>query len=236
MPFKWIKTVYDRTRTLAENLVGYYSSREVAHISADWVAAQTNELERLRAANVQAQALPVGSQAPDFKLPDPTGNLVHLAELLKVGPVVLNFYRGNWCPYCNLQIRAMQSVLASFEEYPAKLVAISPQTTTQNLAWQRDAEVTYHVLSDPGVRVGEAYGVAYTLAEEFRRAFSHLGIDLAAHNGAEGATRLVNPATFLIDQAGVVRWVYTDPADRAEPAIILNELKKLAHERNTLAQ
>ena len=147
----------------------------------------------------------VGDAAPDFELPDARGGSVTLAGLRSAGPVVLVFYRGAWCPYCNLQLRAFQAALADLRAAGATLVAISPQTPDSSLALAEQAELAFPVLSDVGNGVARRYGLVFALGADDRELHSGVGIDLGAFNG-DDSWELPAPAVFVVDAGGIIRY------------------------------
>lgn len=181
--------------------------------------------EELAKSGLVESSIKVGDKAPDFALPDAEGKAVHLAELLKKGPVVLTFYRGGWCPYCNIQVRSLQAYLPQFEAKGATLVAVSPElpeyiakTTEENL-------LTYPILSDVGMKVGKQYSIQFVLDPEIQEMYTKFGLDVNSHNG-DKTFQLPLPATYVIGQDGTVTYAFVnaDYSKRAEPADILNAL------------
>tara|TARA_R110000772_G_scaffold218277_5_gene328898 strand:+ start:157 stop:810 length:654 start_codon:yes stop_codon:yes gene_type:complete len=173
------------------------------------------------------EAVLVGQPGPEFSLPNVQGNDVTLAELRAKGPVVVTFYRGDWCPYCNLQLRALQSILGDIHQLGAELVAISPQIPDDSLSQKEKSEIAFPVLSDQDAQVAAAYGVAWQVPELI---LAHMrkdrGLDLAQINNGNGSV-LPIPGTFIIGRDGVVLWRYVDVdyRKRAEPGDILSALK-----------
>ena len=178
----------------------------------------------------QAARVPhAGQLAPTFSLPDAQGQPLALAELLQQGPVVLTFYRGNWCPYCNVQLRAYQrQVLPELARYGATLVAVSPQSPDLTSLTASEKELTFPVLSDQGNAVARQYGLAFGVGEAVGSALRSVGIDLKAYNGTHD-DELPLTATFVIGTDGRIAYTWVDAnfKHRAEPADILTALKQL---------
>jgi peroxiredoxin len=170
----------------------------------------------------------VGDRAPDFCLQDAGGGEVCLAELLADGPVVLVFYRGAWCPYCNLALRALQSHHDEITARGARLVAVSPQVPDESLSLTEKHELAFDVLSDLGSDTAKQYGLAFDLPDDLAAVYDTFGFDLQRVNGGHPRT-LPLPATYVIDRDGVIRWAFvdTDYTVRAEPADILAALAAL---------
>lgn len=132
----------------------------------------------LAAGGMAGRALQVGQLAPDFSLPNANGKIVRLAELRASGPAVVTFYRGEWCPYCNLAVRAYQQALAEINSLGASLVAISPQTPDNSLTFQETANLGHEVLSDRGNAVAREFGIVYRLGHEMFGLMSQFDVDL----------------------------------------------------------
>ena len=175
------------------------------------------------------KALTVGDRAPQFALPNASGRLVDLAELLAAGPVVLTFYRGAWCPYCNTQLRGLQQALPEIESLGAALVAVSPQVPDGSLELIDEHELTFEVLSDAKSRIASDYGIVFALAAADRELFLEVGNDLATTNDDESWV-LPAPATFVIAGSGTIRYVRVDPdyTNRVEPAELIDALRTIA--------
>jgi peroxiredoxin len=182
------------------------------------------------AASGVAPGLAVGDRAPRFTLPDATGREVSMADRLDAGPVVLQFYRGDWCPYCNLHLRALQAALPEIRRRGASLVAISPQSPDHSLSLTEQAELEFDVLSDVDQHVIREYGLQFTLPADLQSV--HLDVfslDLRAQN-ADGSWNLPVPATFVISADGriVAAGVEVDYRARVEPSVVLESLDALA--------
>ncbi len=205
---------------------------QLAQQMPDTVARLGEDAEALVRTGIASQSLKEGEQAPDFTLPDAFGHSVTLSEFLKRGPVVLTFYRGEWCPYCNLQLRAYQQILPQIKELGATLIALSPQTADNSLSTVEKAELTFIVLSDLGNVVARQYRLVFSLAEAIRPLYQSLGNDLTKFNG-DSSWELPMPGTFIIDQKGTVRMAFVD-ADytrRLEPATLLESLRAVVAEQ-----
>jgi peroxiredoxin len=176
-----------------------------------------------------APGLGVGDQAPGFTLPDALGRPVCLGDLLAQGPVVVTFYRGEWCPYCNLQLRALQAALPRFRELGASLVAISPQAADHSLSLREKHDLAFPVLSDLDQEVIGAYRVQFTLAGDLEDLQVNVFQNDPRDQNADHSRSLPVPATFVIDRDGTVRWalVTADWRTRAEPADIVAALPAL---------
>jgi peroxiredoxin len=176
-----------------------------------------------------APGLAVGDVAPGFSLKDPEGNQVVLAELLAKGPVVITFYRGEWCPYCNLQFRALQQALPEITSTGATLVAISPQAPDHGLTMTEKHELTFPVLSDLDQSVSESYKVRFDVTGELEDLQVNVFQNDPASQNADRRRSLPVPSTFVIDQEGRVRFasVSADWRKRVEPADVIVALKAI---------
>jgi peroxiredoxin len=187
------------------------------------------KIEELRADFALERAVNVDETAPDFALPDAAGKSIILKDLLRSGPVVLTFYRGAWCPYCNIQLRTYQSVLPQISALGARLVAISPQLPDNSLDTVNKNALTFDVLSDVGNDVARRYGLVYSLAEEIRSALRSNNKALPSINGDE-SWELPVPATYVIarDRRVALAYIEVDYRKRLEPEALLTCLKSLS--------
>ena len=169
-----------------------------------------------------------GERAPDFTLTNARGAQVTLSGLLARGPVVLAFYRGGWCPYCNLQLRAYQKALPDIRAAGGQLVAVSPELPDKSLGTVEKNALEFEVLSDQTGEAGRAYRLFFDLSGELRQLYAAGGNDLAKWN-ADGQWHLPLPATYVIGQDGLVRFAFVDAEyrNRAEPADVLAALRAL---------
>jgi peroxiredoxin len=217
-----------KTHPLAEQLAEYragFQQKAPEEVQAKMATAT----EVLEAAGLADQALTVGDTAPDFTLPDATGKSVRLSQLLKQGPVVINFYRGEWCPYCNLELRAFQNLLPEFKQAGATLVAISPELPDHSLSVTEKHNLEFSVLSDVGNRVSRQYGLVFTLDETLQPIYQSFGIDIPVSNG-DYSYELPMPATYVIDSSRRIRYAFAeaDYTQRAEPQDVLAVVNELS--------
>ena len=194
----------------------------------DRIAAYQRGVDELAADGIAERAVKAGDQAPDFTLANARGEPVKLSALLARGPVVLTFYRGGWCPYCSLQLRAYQRVLPAIRVLGAQLVAISPEAPDRSLTTAQKNELEFEVLSDVTGDVGRAWRLVFDLSEELRGLYQANGLDLAAIN-ADGQWHLPLPATYVIapDRSVKLAFVDVEYRVRLEPADILATLREL---------
>ena len=186
-------------------------------------------IDELAAAKTAKRALKAGDCAPDFVLPDTSGRDIALNDLLRRGLVVLSFYRGGWCPYCTIELRAYQAVLPEIRALGAELVAISPQTRHHSLVTAGENALSFPVLSDPGGRVAERFGLNYAVPIALRKLAERCGQRMAGINGADDC-RLPMPATYLIagGRSIVLAGVDADFRRRLEPSEVLVALRGIA--------
>ena len=174
-------------------------------------------------------ALGVGDRAPDFDLPDIDGGTVRLTDLLANGPVVLTFYRGAWCPYCNSSLQGFQAELGDIMDAGGYLVAVSPQAEVGSQEMADSNALSFPVLSDVGNRVSRDYGLVFEVDDQTRAQYQAVGIDLPAVNGVD-AWELPVPATYVIDTDGTIRaaFVEADYTQRADPRDVIEALREVA--------
>jgi len=197
-------------------------------LPADVVEIFDRSITHVRQQVVSSATVAVGDRLESFTLDDATGVPVTLEELVATGPAVIVFYRGGWCPYCNLALRAyQQDLLPHLGALNARLVAISPQTPDQSLSTAQKAGLEFTVLSDPGSRLAGRIGIAFQQAEEVLDAQRRLGLELASVN-AEGLTQLPMPTVLIVDADRAVRFIDIQPdyTARTEVADIIDALAR----------
>lgn len=183
---------------------------------------------QLYRAGVVRGALREGEVAPDFVLEAVDGRRIALADLLDRGPVIAAFFRGGWCPYCSLTLRALQQSRGQILQRGAEILAISLEAPAENRRLARELGIQFPVLSDPDGRIAHLFGVLYQLPPELLAAYREQGIDVP---GRQGTDRWLLPlaATYVIDQDATARYAFVeaDPAERADPAEIIAALDRL---------
>ncbi len=207
--------------------VANYFTTEV--FTAEQVRPAKAAIEAAIAADIISQIKTVGENVSDFTLPDADGHSVTLATLLGGGPVVVVFYRGEWCPYCNLHLARFQQHLDEIKAFGATLVAVSPQSPDHSSNVQNNNSLGFPVLSDIGSHVAQQFGVAYREPAEMAELHDAFGINLADFNGGDGEM-LPIPATFVLRQDGTIAWVNADfdYTKRSEPKDVLAVLSQLS--------
>ena len=210
---------------LRERIAEYDAAKakKVSSEILDTMAGATRQLEEMR---ITDRSLKTGDQVPDFTLPNHLGEPRRLYELLEKSVVVVNFYRGGWCPYCNLELNALQQALPEIDAAGAKLIAISPELPDKALDTQARHALAFDVLSDVGNRVSESFGLIFELPEVLRPIYLNLGIDIPAFNGDESFILPV-PASYVIDSDGTIRYhfINADYTQRLEPDDLLRVLR-----------
>lgn len=199
-------------------------------VQPERLAITDQAIHDLLDSGIESRVLPVGAPAPEFTLPDAlTGKLVRSSDLLALGPIVINFFRGRWCPYCMTELEAWQSTFAQVRERGALLIAISPQLPRQNDFTVQQHSLTFPVLSDAGCRVAEMFGIAYTVAQPMQSHLRSILINIPFVHGDQGdATwRLPLAATFVLkpgsDGKAIVAFAeaHADHRVRPDPADVL---------------
>ncbi len=174
------------------------------------VATMHEAVQDLSRSGILDRSLKVGDRVPGFILPNAVGQDVRLYDLIENGPVVISFYRGEWCSFCTAELQAFQATLPAIRAVGATLVAISPQTPDHSLSTAEKQNLTFEVLSDVGNRIARQFGIVFHLADEMQALFTDLGLDLPEYTGDE-TFDLPVPATYVVDTEGIIRLAFVDP-------------------------
>ncbi len=206
-----------------------YNAEKKKSVPVEILNTMAEATAGLKASNLEAGGLGQGAKAPDFSLPNHTGQMRSLGDLLAEGVVVLNFYRGGWCPYCNMELNALQRWLPEIEAAGGKLVAVAPELPDKSLTTREKSNLQFEVLSDQGNEVARAFGLVFELPEALRPIYAKIGIDIPAYNGDE-SFEIPMPATYIIGRDGEIRYAFVDAdyTQRLEPEVIVQELRQLA--------
>lgn len=218
--------------SLQEKLDAMKMKFETEMAPPDVVAVLHRVIQELIASGQAERALKAGDRAPAFARPDPDGKLVSSQELLANGPLVLTFYRGAWCPFCSLDLQALEEARPDIEARGASLVAISPQTAANSRKSRRDNNLGFAIIQDKGGELAAAFGLRWRVPEDARATFTQLGANLTAFNGDDSWT-LPMPARYVIAQDGIIAYaeVNADYTRRPEPSDVfpvLDQLKRSA--------
>lgn len=215
--------------SLQERLDAFKADFEGTKAPPAVVAVMHRATADLIASGQADRALKAGSAAPDFALKDAEGALVRSDDLLARGPLALTFYRGVWCPYCNLDLQALESAAKDVRAAGASLVAISPQTAVNSRHAQSENNLSFPILGDPGNALADKFGLRFRLPDDLLAIYKGFGIDLGQFNGDASAT-LPMPARYVIGSDGVIAYAevnpdYTRRPDPSELMPVLNRLR-----------
>ncbi|MDT8404772.1 peroxiredoxin-like family protein [Sulfuriflexus sp.] len=197
-------------------------------VPAETLATMASCTAALKDTGLEDRALHTGDTMPDFVLPNQHGEMRRLSDYLAASPVVLNVYRGGWCPYCNMEMRALQAALPEIEAQGARLVGMSPETRDKAMSTAEVNAIDIDILSDVGNKVAEQMGLVFELPEALRAVYDQFGLDIPAYNG-DDSFRLPVPATYIINRDGMIVYdfVNVDYTRRVEPAVIIEKLAAL---------
>ncbi len=196
--------------------------------SADAQKVFESAIDDLRKSEMMSDVLKTGSKAPDFKLFNQRGKLIQLSKLLSKGPVVLTFYRGSWCSYCNQELKALHKILPRLNDFGATLVAVTPELSSGLQKTARLIGSDFSLLSDVNSKVSKAYKLVYRLPDNVNVLYKGFGIDLDKANG-ENSQSLPLAATYLIDTDGKIQFdfIEADYKQRVNKDQLLASLKSL---------
>lgn len=200
------------------------SAQNVPEEKWDIMVQSTEQLIR---EHLSDKALKVGDKMVDFNLPDALGNTISLSSLLQNGKVVISFYRGGWCPYCNLELRALQEILPEFEKQGVTLVAITPETPDNSLNTSEKNNLKFSVLSDINNVISKQVGLVFQMPKDLREVYHSFNLNVPKHNG-NNDYELPMPATYILNKEGEIIYAFVpeDYTERADPKEILNIINK----------
>ncbi len=226
LPFQWNPEATTLAQALEESR--QFWQNPGGAMAPGFVEALNRSLTELVQAGLEKNSVQVGQRLPAFSLPNPTGRLVRSADLNQPGPLVVTFYRGGWCPYCNLALRGMQRVLPEIERLGGRLVAVTPERPDDSLSTAEKSGLTFDVLTDDGLRYARELGIVWKVPDyalEWHE--KYFGLYFEQHNGAGHRDELPVPATFVVDSTGAVTWRFLEAAywKRAEPKDVVEAVR-----------
>jgi len=210
-----------------QQMISDLQAESLPNIPPEILQTMMQATQELVASGIAGKAVQTGDQAPGFTLPNTRGELVSLAPLLEKGPVVLNFYRGAWCPYCQLELKALNDALPDITALGASLLSISPNVVEKSAAFAAENPFDFDILSDVDNKVASKYQLVFSLADKLRPIYEKFGLDLQAFDGND-RFELPMPATYVLRSDGTIAagFVHEDYTQRMEPADIIECLEQ----------
>jgi peroxiredoxin len=211
-----------------KDMIDAYNEAKKERVAAETLATMAQATQDLRCSGIESLALKTGDTMPDFELLNQHGKRRRLSGYLAKSPVVLNIYRGGWCPYCNMEMKALHDVLPEIQAHGAQLVAMTPETPDKAMLTAESNAIAIDILSDAGNQIADEMGLVFELPQALRPIYEQFGIDLPACNG-DNSFKLPVPATYIVDQDGsiVYHFVNADYTQRLEPEEIIAKLTML---------
>ncbi|MGB1110311.1 MAG: peroxiredoxin-like family protein [Gammaproteobacteria bacterium] len=209
-----------------QSAIDEYNAAKKEKLPAEVLNTMAGATRELKASGLEGRALRAGDRVPDFSLPDQHGKQRRFADYLQHSAVVLNIYRGGWCPYCNFEMKALAEALAEIRALGAELVGMAPETPEHAAETAGRHAIDIDILSDAGNQVSEQFGLVFDLPESLRPIYQSIGIDIPAFNG-DDSFRLPVPATYIVGTDGVILhdFVNADYTQRMEPSEIIAKLR-----------
>ena len=203
-----------------------YEVVKAEKVPAPILATMNGATTDLVATGIENKALKTGDKIPQFSLPNQNNVVSSIKDRLEASMLVITFYRGGWCPYCNLELHAFQQMIPDFELSGAKLLAISPEVPDHSLTTQEKHDLSFDILYDKGNEISKQFGLVFTLPQEIRSIYDTFGIDVVDHNG-DDTFEVPMPATYVVNQSGEIVYHFVDPdyTKRSEPADVLAAVK-----------
>lgn len=200
------------------------------NIPEEYVEVMLKDVEIQVKKGLTKNALAIGETIPNFKLENAVGEQVDVKDLLENGPLVISFYRGAWCPYCNMELAAYQEVLSELIEAGGQLVAISPELPDASMSLIEKHGLKYQILSDVNNEVARQFGLVFKLSDSLQKVYSKLGLDLSEGQGNSNY-ELPFPATYVINSDGrvVEMSVQYDYTQRLEPDVAIERIKECVY-------
>ena len=206
-----------------------YDAKKREAVPREIVQTMAQATRDLVASGITDRAVHRGEQFPDFVLANQYGEQRRFSDYLGHSAVVLNIYRGGWCPYCNMEMKALHDRLAEIRAQGTELLGLAPETPDRAAETAARHALDIDILSDSHNRVAEQLGLVFELPEALRGIYTKMGLDIPAYNG-DDSFRLPVPATYIVDRSGVIRYAFVnaDYTQRLEPSEIVAKLAELA--------
>jgi peroxiredoxin len=216
--------------TLLADKIAQYREGFRDQVSADVQAIMQNANDTLTASSLAAKALNCGASLPDFELENQYRVLMSRDELLRK-PLIISFYRGAWCPYCNLELAEQQQRIDEIRQLGAEFIAISPEQPDYAMALREKHQLNFNILYDRNNQLARQLGLVFTLPEPLRKVYQTFGIDICAHNGNDHF-ELPVPATYIVGKDGIIRFAFIneDYRVRLEPETLIKKLIQFKNE------
>tara|TARA_R110002072_G_scaffold23949_1_gene81841 strand:+ start:22384 stop:23028 length:645 start_codon:yes stop_codon:yes gene_type:complete len=194
-------------------------------IPSEKIEIMQQSTAKLKSQNLSEKALTTGQKLPFFTLKSSNGDYVSLEDF-KSEFLVVSFYRGGWCPYCNLELKALQAILPELNELNGELIAISPETPDNSISTSQKNELTFTILSDIDNTYAKSVGLVFQIPNDLQSVYNGFGIDVEKHNG-NSDFELPMPATYLVnrDREVIFSFVPEDYTERLDPETILQFIK-----------
>lgn len=194
-------------------------------IPSEKIEIMQQSTAKLKSQNLSEKALTTGQKLPSFTLKNSNGDYVSLEDF-KSEFLVVSFYRGGWCPYCNLELKALQAILPELNELNGELIAISPETPDNSISTSQKNELTFTILSDIDNTYAKSVGLVFQIPDDLQSVYNGFGIDVEKHNG-NSDFELPMPATYLVnrDREVIFSFVPEDYTERLDPETILQFIK-----------
>lgn len=211
-----------------QSAIDQYNVKKRQSMPAEVLETMARTTSELKESGIENRALRAGDRIPDFNLPNQYGEMRRFADYLAESPVVLNIYRGGWCPYCNFEMKALADALPEIEAAGARLIGMSPETPEHAQDTAAQNNIGIEILSDAGNVVSDNMGLVFSLAEELRPIYLGAGLDIPAYNG-DDSFMLPVPATYIVAMDGTIKFnfVNADYTQRLEPQDIVAILKEM---------
>lgn len=204
-----------------------YKSKFLEKADTQKIKVYDEGIEHVEQSGILEKVLKKGDKALDFELKNATGKSIKLSDYLETGSVVLTWYRGGWCPYCNLTLRHLQKHLLDFKAEGANLLALTPELPDNSLKTSEKNELEFEILTDLANQVAKNYGIVFRLTPEVAKYYKN-AFDLEIYNGND-SNELPLATTYVIDKDSIIQYAFLDAdyRNRAEPSDILKVLKAI---------